>query len=1115
MNQSPFHTSASSPATAAASSFDYSSSSGSSRRQHHSLFGSSPAAGNSSRTPEAFRYSTSSTPPAPGNNINNNKNSFSATTSLRSRFSEADSPVSVGAAARRSGFDARGGGGPSSNTNPPATPLSFSSPSHLGTPASGGERWSRRVGESPFATSSTLANPSSSSPGVRAWSGTSSPYDSPYRADNNPPIQPLQSSSPSSPGFFSSSSWSTPPGGSRSSNMFPSSSTFSNARPGTTTTPLSRSFMGSGLEASSPMRTGGGSAMKEGSGRQPFSVIENRVDAGLSQRKKAAAQQGKDGDASDGGGSFKAKWEHPALGRVESARRRQRFTDEDSSRLVYNLAGIMFLCGLWLGGYTSPSWAMKIVKSTYPAAKTPVVVAWFLLLALFALNVAASLFKLLPSPDVKAMSFDQQLLYEADKLGVKPPRPSKSSDMNKLTPRSRETLESRGLFCSEGATPPASFKTPVSSMKQKKSLSLSPFGVFPLVTSPAVADAAPIEDSKALKELLRESDAPRSPQTDTVNFFSAPTTPLSPLFATAGGATVGAHAVPVANVGRFQPASTSHQTGKRTIRERMEGGFVVKDPQTVLNELNIEPYIDGWTEKMRWWLAEKVVKPLTQRIDDVDAALRESGCEHLTCANATWTAGLPLVAPPASGLGGSSMFGGGGGGMMFGGGGGGGGGFGGGGGGLFGGKSGGGFGMVGGAQSQQKPRPASLYELLQQFGSNPMVLERIKLEHYLTVPGEHTNRHDVIERIRVLSKGGGLSNYNWNASTPKSTAINTLLNFFMPTGKPHDPTPTSTTAPTTTSTSTTSSTTTSSSSSLASATTTTGATPATSTKKERVPTDAELVMHLFSRFLDERMPRNARSQPVPASGGGLGGKTVFGTSSLSSKGSSSGMFGGVGKGGTFGSLTGGGGGDVGGGGGGSLLNTALFSDAYVVDVDSKPDPNRSIQIKQRVKSPPRFCVVYRKEILEVFPNRNNVFQTLALFAYIVSVTSGGYVGLLHLGGRSIEMTKVVEEGPSLSLFLEDEIGDRRRGAGAGGAVSTTQSDVGVHHPNARSTTAGQVSSGDEGRGGSWNLLGTPRVVAGRTAETPVGLNIGVGVGGWIIAGFEKLVGLIGSSESKH
>ena len=67
-------------------------------------------------------------------------------------------------------------------------------------------------------------------------------------------------------------------------------------------------------------------------------------------------------------------------------------------------------------------------------------------------------------------------------------------------------------------------------------------------------------------------------------------------------------------VGQFQSASVNKMVSIKKKERRIEGGYLAKDPASALGDLNIEPYIDDWAEKIRWWISETVVKPLVKRI---------------------------------------------------------------------------------------------------------------------------------------------------------------------------------------------------------------------------------------------------------------------------------------------------------------------------------------------------------------------------------------------------------------------------------------------------------------------------------------------------------------------
>ncbi|KAJ3303626.1 hypothetical protein HDU76_005321, partial [Blyttiomyces sp. JEL0837] len=200
------------------------------------------------------------------------------------------------------------------------------------------------------------------------------------------------------------------------------------------------------------------------------------------------------------------------------------------------------------------------------------------------------------------------------------------------------------------------------------------------------------------------------------------------------------------SIGRFQPASILKSLQKGG-KERIEGGLVIKDPITVVTELNIEPYLNDWADKMRWWVSDMVVKPLAARIEKVDAQLISSNFEHLTCSRTKWSGDIGSigVSPPVA-QGTSSMF-------------------------SFGGSNlgarstgsmlGTGFGT---ASQQTSKVPTNLTEFMQQYGQSELCQERLKLEQYFNFPRYHDVREYIIERIKALARGGGLATYTWFSS---------------------------------------------------------------------------------------------------------------------------------------------------------------------------------------------------------------------------------------------------------------------------------------------------------------------------------------------------------------
>ena len=80
------------------------------------------------------------------------------------------------------------------------------------------------------------------------------------------------------------------------------------------------------------------------------------------------------------------------------------------------------------------------------------------------------------------------------------------------------------------------------------------------------------------------------------------------------------------------------------------------------------------------------------------------------------------------------------------------------------------FGVGGGLGSSfaSKPpqKPTTLTELRQFYGKEPSVVERMSIERYLTSFDSNSNstetRRQVIGRIKLLSRGSGLAQFRWN-----------------------------------------------------------------------------------------------------------------------------------------------------------------------------------------------------------------------------------------------------------------------------------------------------------------------------------------------------------------
>ncbi|KND03703.1 uncharacterized protein SPPG_01168 [Spizellomyces punctatus DAOM BR117] len=194
----------------------------------------------------------------------------------------------------------------------------------------------------------------------------------------------------------------------------------------------------------------------------------------------------------------------------------------------------------------------------------------------------------------------------------------------------------------------------------------------------------------------------------------------------------------------------------------------------------------------------------------------------------------------------------------------------------------------------------TLYDISQKLRKNLVVQERLKLENHLTLP-EFNCRGYIVERIKILAKGNNLAMYQWNGGSDME-------------GKPWS--------------------------------------------NDKQPTDAQLVMHLFCRFMDEMMP----------------GENFA----------------------TYGNFP--------------------FSSKFFIPIGSKPGPSHTIQIRHYTKWPPHFHVVVEGTVYDIYSGRNDVFHTVCLFAHYIREEASGYIGLLNVGGKAVELTSVVEGGPSTGRF---------------------------------------------------------------------------------------------------
>ncbi|KAJ1566879.1 hypothetical protein HK405_008052, partial [Cladochytrium tenue] len=532
-------------------------------------------------------------------------------------------------------------------------------------------------------------------------------------------------------------------------------------------------------------------------------------------------------------GKHEGAWEHPDLHRLARVRGASAFSTDDASRLVLNAVGLAVLgiAGFWADYVDRVADALAV--TVHPLAGTLCTWLATLSFAVFTFNVASALYKMTqPAPRFTEFPLTprQRFLFGLDPTVpsetspiVEPPRyaptatPASSRRSNASSPFTTPLLR-RGVHAQSTAGR-SSLGNPVS----------EPGSVARLSPRNYVADVStdvnsPQISSKALLDrFLRSMDTDRKRST-TTSPAAGPATARSPLSAppfpfaspssAAAGPTAGSplsfadlaargHAAlaagaPPAFVGRYLPASPAKGgfaaagagpggaggVGGRRRERRIEGGYLVRDPDAAVAELNVAPYIDEWADNVRWWVAEKVVKPLVDRIDAVDAELAAIGLAHLSCARAAWNAGMSISAalahvaatPPTpaaatSSFSTTST-------------------------GLFASRpagGGGGFGLsTFGASAAPKTavaaasaaaKPGSLFEMVQTHRGSNVLLERLRIEMYLGVGGLEflAARDAVVERIRALARGGGLAAYNWNGSaTPHAaaTASSSLASVF-------------------------------------------------------------------------------------------------------------------------------------------------------------------------------------------------------------------------------------------------------------------------------------------------------------------------------------------------
>ncbi|KAF9141628.1 hypothetical protein BGX30_004429 [Mortierella sp. GBA39] len=341
-------------------------------------------------------------------------------------------------------------------------------------------------------------------------------------------------------------------------------------------------------------------------------------------------------------------------------------------------------------------------------------------------------------------------------------------------------------------------------------------------------------------------------------------------------------------VSRYQPALRTTLSKDHTSKTDLQkDGLYVFGHSKVLKSLKVsEEQLDRWVFNLRNWLWDKVVKHVCSEMEVVDAELAKQGLSYLDCKSATMFYTSGPLPQNATNGNAASA------------------------------AAAApptvapmtnslGWGAASIAnprmpsafapitsQPQQPLLPTSLQDLDARYGESPIVKQRMVLELYLAIPG-FANRKYVVERLQAM--GPLLSHFSWDS---------------------------------------------------------TGVTWEGGKKAwtQDLPTDSQIIMHLFTVYMDLAMP----AQPSQS------------------------------------------------------YDRFPFSYKHYVPMEAKPDATTSLQIKQTAKYPPNYNLVVEGAMWEVIPKRLNVWYTLVMFIHMVMKEHGGYIGQINIGTRRVGLGDVVE-----------------------------------------------------------------------------------------------------------
>lgn len=190
----------------------------------------------------------------------------------------------------------------------------------------------------------------------------------------------------------------------------------------------------------------------------------------------------------------------------------------------------------------------------------------------------------------------------------------------------------------------------------------------------------------------------------------------------------------------------------------------------------------------------------------------------------------------------------------------------------------------------------TLVDLVRLFPNNEIVKERFALETVLNVQG-YSCREYIVDRINELAARQDLGDFIWDGGSE-----------FQ--GK--------------------------------------------SWSREYLPTDSQLIMHLFCHYMNDKIPSDS-----------------------------------VGP---------------------------TFTSRYFVGLTDKIDRNGEIQIRQASKNPPHYQIIVENIVYDCDRGRNNVFIVLCLFAQYILHQNSGHIGVLNSTGQSINFVGPVKNGPKTGKY---------------------------------------------------------------------------------------------------